>query len=144
MSEYVVCETNYTSQDVLIEALEDIGITKEMIEVHAAGVALEGFEGGLREQKANIVIRRKWVGSASNDIGFEKQADGSYKAIVSSYDKMRGLGQKVLSKNTGGTGELDQQYAKRAILRTISKTYGHKLKSCEKKDNKIHIRVTVR
>lgn len=144
MSEYIVCETNYTSEEILKEALVDIGVPVEHIEIHQEAKPLVGIGGSVRAQKANIIIRKENVGAASNDIGFEKQADGSYKAIVSDYDKHSGFGKKVLSKISGGTGELDQHYAKRAVLRTIAKNFGHKLKTCETKNGKIHIKVSVR
>lgn len=144
MSEYIVCETNYTNEEILKEALVDIGIPVGAIEVHQEAQDLIGIGGTRRSQKAHIIIRRSTVGSASNDIGFEKQADGSYKAIVSDYDKRHGFGQKVLSTSHGGSGALDQNYAKRAVLRTIAKNYGHKLKTCETKNGKIHVKVSVR
>lgn len=34
-----------------------------------------------------MIIRRKYVGGSSNDIGFAKQADGTYQAFISDYDK---------------------------------------------------------
>ena len=144
MSEYIVCETNYTDEETLKEALADIGIGTDMVEIHETPQPLEGYMGDYRKQKANVIIKRHVVGMSSNDIGFEKQADGSYRAIVSDYDKHRGFGQKILSKANGGSGELDQHYAKRAILRTIAKTYGHRLRTCESKNGKIQIKVSVR
>lgn len=143
MSEFITCETVYTDEGLLKEALVDLGIALEQIEVHAEGAELVGYQGDQRIQKAHVIVRRQHVGSASNDIGFEKQADGTYKAIVSEYDKNFGYGNKILSKSAGGSGELDQQYAKRGILRTISRNYRHKLKTCEKQNGKIRIKVTV-
>lgn len=144
MSEYIVCETSYSEESLLKEALIDIGIPEEHIETHKEATDLFGIGGSRRPEKANIIIRRKNVGAASNDIGFEKQSDGTYKAIVSEYDKNLGFGKKVMSKASGGTGELDQHYAKRAVLKTIAKTYGHKVKACEAKNGKIHIRISVK
>lgn len=48
---------------------------------------LEGYHGDKRSQTAEIIIPRKQVGGASNDVGFKKNADGSYTAIVSDYDQ---------------------------------------------------------
>jgi len=49
-------------------------------------VHLIGYHSDTRPEVANIVIRRSEIGSASNDIGFAKNADGTYTAIISDYD----------------------------------------------------------
>lgn len=95
--------------DVLVEALCEMGWTKDMIEVHDERQHLYGYRNDQREQKAHIIVRRKNVchgvgrlSSASNDIGFERNADGSWKAHVSEYDKSIGFNaewqQRLLSK----------------------------------------------
>lgn len=48
-----------------------------------------GYRGDARDQKANIVIPQSQVGSASNDIGFLRQDDGTYLMHVSAYDKTK-------------------------------------------------------
>jgi len=60
-----------------------------MIEVHDKAVPLVGYQGDARAQRANVVIRRRHVGQASNDLGFVLEADGTYSAIVSDYDKTK-------------------------------------------------------
>ena len=82
----------FRSTEALVRALEDLGFARESIEVHARAVALEGFEGNARAQDAEIVVRRRHVGPGSNDLGFARQADGTFRAIVSAYDqRARGL-----------------------------------------------------
>ena len=55
--------------------------------MHPTPVALFGYHNDQRAEKAEVVIRRNNTGiGSSNDIGFAKQPDGSYKAIVSEYD----------------------------------------------------------
>jgi hypothetical protein len=135
MSEYLDCETQIKDREELINALVDLGIAKSHIEVHNSPVALEGYQGDSRQQKAHIVIRRQHVGSASNDIGFEKTENGTYRAWVSAYDKGHGLGKSIVGK------KLDQHYAKRVILKQAQKTHGHKVVSCEEKDGKIRIKI---
>ncbi len=85
MSAYMEVAMPILDEECLIQALEEMGFTKEMIEIHKEAVKLEGYEGSLRNNTANIVIRRKFVGSASNDLGFKKTASG-YKFVVSDYD----------------------------------------------------------
>lgn len=62
------------------------------VEVHDAPVALIGYDGKPRvldgrEVRAEIVIRQRHLWSAANDIGFARQADGTYLAYISEYDR---------------------------------------------------------
>ncbi len=90
MSAYASLKTEFTDQECLLAALADNTercYTK--VEVHENPVNLVGFHGDTRQQVANIVIRRSEVGGASNDIGFVKDNDGKYTAIISDYDSHR-------------------------------------------------------
>jgi len=84
MSEYVECETQILDQDALLAALEEMGYT--VVEV-GENLSLYGYQGDRRKETADVVIRRKYVGHASNDLGFKKQKDGSFKVIISKYDQ---------------------------------------------------------
>ena len=138
MSERIVCETKYSCIETLKEALNDLGIPLEAVEFHEEAQIMSIPER-LGEHRANIILRGVTAGT---DIGFLKQADGKYEAIVPT--RAWTVGSRILSKINGGTGELDQLYAKRAVLKAISKTYGHTLKTCENQNGKIQIRVSVR
>jgi hypothetical protein len=92
----IECEYKAESKDELIEALEkEFG--KGHVEFHEKGSDLYGFGGDNRsnisEKSADyappceIVVRRKHVGSAANDVGFKFQPDGSIKGYVSDYDR---------------------------------------------------------
>jgi hypothetical protein len=70
---------------------------------------LVGYHGDLRAQRADLIIRRKHIGSASNDIGFVKSADGTYAAIISDYDSGR--------HNAQWTAKLRNAYADKGIMR---------------------------
>lgn len=85
MSHYVDIETEITDQKALVRALERLGFENK-IEIHSSTRNLYGYRGDLRDQKANIIIRKKYVGTAANDIGFEKLSNGKYKAHISEYD----------------------------------------------------------
>ena len=89
MSHYLDIKTCITNEDALIKALIRKGFKPEQIEVHKEATNLYGYQGDKRQQKANIIIRRKDVGSASNDLGFVKKEDGTYEAIVSKYDSRK-------------------------------------------------------
>jgi len=76
-----------TSQEILLAALAEMGWSQGQVEVHAEPQTLYDYVGKARPQKANLIIRRGHTGlGASNDVGFIKQADGSFSPIVSDYD----------------------------------------------------------
>lgn len=71
----------------LVAALADLGY--KTVEVHDTPQALRGYHGDKRSEKAHVIVRREFVGSASNDIGFVKGPDGVFNAIISDYDSCR-------------------------------------------------------
>lgn len=87
MSEYIEGNLSICDRDALVTALMAIGFAREEIEVHTEAQALCGFEGDTRELKAHVIIRRKYVGAYSNDIGFLRGADGRFSALISEYDR---------------------------------------------------------
>jgi len=87
MSAYAPVKTEFNDKECLLAALADNEVRSyKNVEVHEKPVNLVGFHGDLRQQTAEIVIRRKDIDSASNDIGFAKAEDGTYTAIISDYD----------------------------------------------------------
>ena len=108
MSLYCEIKTEFKNQDALILALMETGKwQKEQIEIYNEPQNLVGYRGDLRQDKANIIIRRKNIGPSSNDIGFQKQADGTFTAIISEFDKSR--------YNQSWTDKLKANYAFQAI-----------------------------
>jgi hypothetical protein len=82
-----------TKKSCIIKALLAMGFKEHMIECSEEKLPLKGYRGDIRAQKANIRIKgsgwgstSNYVGEASNDLGFEKQADGTYAFHVSEYD----------------------------------------------------------
>lgn len=65
-----------------------------------------GYMGDARAEKAHIIIRRRQLDSASNDIGFARDGNGVYQALISEYD--RGIG-----FNHAWLGRLAQTYVAR-------------------------------
>jgi hypothetical protein len=84
MSKYNQVETLYKDRDCLVEALGDMGYTD--VEVHEVAQNLVGYHGDLRQQKANVIVRRKHISRAANDLGFVQQKDGTFAMIVSDFD----------------------------------------------------------
>lgn len=87
MSHYTVLRTQFVDAAALVKALADLGFAE--VEVHEKPKHLRGWLGGVRLDSAEIIIRRKYVGKASNDIGFKRQPDGTYTAIISEFDRAR-------------------------------------------------------
>src|SRR5512139_3318828 len=92
MSEFLTAETaiQASHRDCFIKALEEVMPDwKGQIEVYEGQgeLLMTYLARDQRGQRANIVIRRKHVGSASNDIGFRVNEKGTYDAIISDYDR---------------------------------------------------------
>lgn len=87
MSHYTEIETEFTDRDCLVKALTDLGYSAEQIEIHDEAKTLYGYHGDARAEKANVIIRRANVGSASNDVGWIKDPQtGRYRAVISDFD----------------------------------------------------------
>lgn len=84
MSHFTCIKTQLKNLDTLIQALADVGFHD--IEVHEKAQHLYGYQGDVRPQTAEVIIRRQYIGTASNDIGFKQQDDGQFEAIISEYD----------------------------------------------------------
>ncbi|HEY9604560.1 MAG TPA: DUF1257 domain-containing protein [Allocoleopsis sp.] len=85
MSHFTCIKTQIKHQDALLKALADVGFKE--VEVHESAQHLYGYQGDLRSQTAEVIIRRQYIGSASNDIGFKRQQDGQFEAMISEYDR---------------------------------------------------------
>jgi hypothetical protein len=73
----------FTNRDLLVAALTDLGYPD--VEEGDA-LPLYGYQGDRRPETAALVVRRRHLGEASNDLGFTRTADG-YIPIVSDYDQ---------------------------------------------------------
>jgi len=93
MSLYCSVQTKFKDQEALIKALLECKnangrfFTLQDIEIHEVPQNMIGYQGDKRKEKANIIIRRQNVGSASNDIGFVRNENGEFVAIISEYDR---------------------------------------------------------
>ena len=86
MSHFVECQTEFRDSQALVAALVECGFEASQVEIHEEAVPLYGYKGDQRSQQAHIIIRREHVGTAANDVGWERQADGTYRAWISEYD----------------------------------------------------------
>jgi Protein of unknown function (DUF1257) len=87
LSKYVELRTTLNDEHYLIEALRELDYEPE---VCPEGRPLVGYLGDVRVERAQIIIPRRQLDAASNDIGFARDESGVYQAIVSEYD--RGIG----------------------------------------------------
>jgi hypothetical protein len=137
MSKYEEMKTTLSEDCFLVEALRDMGYSPDICR---EGTALHGFQGDERSERAQIVIRRRQLDSASNDIGFARGANGVYRAIISEYD--RGIG-----FNEAWLGRIAQAYKERQTM-AVAKTKGYVFKGRQVIDTpqgkKVQLRFSVR
>ena len=115
MSKYEVLRTVLSEERFLVEALRELGYSPD---VSHEGMSLYGYLGDERPEKAHIVIRRRQLDSASNDIGFACDANGVYRALISEYD--RGIG-----FNDAWLGRVAQTYKERQTM-AVAKSKGYR------------------
>lgn len=125
MSAYNEIETTYSDQACLVEALKEMGYHPQVSETPQN---LEGYHGDKRTQTAEIIIPRKQVGGASNDVGFKRNADGTFTAIVSDYDKSSNF-------NAKKQAELKKLYTEKVAMKQ-AKANGLKFVSKKQTTNK--------
>ncbi len=101
MSHFTTLKTRLTEAAALVQALADMGFPE--VEQHEEPRRLFGFEGLPRPQKAEVIVRRKHVGWGSNDLGFRRQPDGAFDALISSFDRRK--------YSPAWLGHLSQRYA---------------------------------
>lgn len=121
MSRYCKVKTQFKDGTALVVALmETGGWTETQIVVHKTPQHLCGYKGDERKEVANIIIRKKNVGSSSNDLGFVLGEDGHYEAIVSQYDSKK-YGQTWMDKLKGNYAyhklKIDMSHRGRTVTR---------------------------
>ena len=117
VSHYSEVAIEMADQACLVAALGRLGFQGK-VEVHSEAQSLCGYRGDVRPQKAHIIIRRQYVGSAANDLGFERQADGKYRAFISDFDRSDN------GYNDAWLGRLKQAYGvEKARLEARKKGY---------------------
>ena len=129
MSHYTTLQTAFVSAEHLVQALEDLGF--DDVEVHEQAQTLVGWLGDARENKAEVIIRRKHLTAGSNDIGFARRADGPFEALISDFDRPRFNGQWL--------GRLSQRYAYRVARDMLAEQGFNLVEESIGADNKIHL-----
>lgn len=115
MSHYSEYETGFKDSGCLQGALNDMGYLD--VEIYGEAQPLFGFQGDFRLKtdwkkhtrdpelavRANVIVRRREIGSSANDLGFIRKEDGTLSAIISEFDSTR--------HNPTWMGALKQRYA---------------------------------
>lgn len=108
MSHYTVVRTRITDAECLKEALVEMGYQVEQGE----DLPLYGYQGDRRTQTAEVVVRRRFISSASNDLGFKWVGD-HFDTIISEYDVSL-LGRDFLPR-------LTRAYAYRKVKKEVDR-----------------------
>jgi hypothetical protein len=130
VSKYLAFQ-DYVLKDrrLLLAALADLGYA-EVEEGEA--LPLYGYQGDRRPETAAIVVRRRHLGSASNDVGFARTPAG-YVPIVSEYDQRTLHGGRFLV-------ELRTAYSERVIDEVRRRLHGTARRTVEGSVVKVTVR----
>ena len=130
MSKYLCfADIVFKDRQLLLAALADLGYAN--VE-EGAKLPLYGYQGDQRPETAEIVIRRKLVGAASNDLGFAR-TDQGYVPIISEYDLRVLHGGHFLAK-------LRTAYSERVVEEVRKRLHGTARRTVEGSVVKIKVR----
>lgn len=98
MSAYKRIKCKIVNKECLIQALDNLGLKHT---IHEKPVALRGYVGDLRPQKAEIVVEKQQLNKsftgASNDLGFTwNEKENAYDMICSDYDAQVKVPQRIM------------------------------------------------
>jgi len=130
VSKYLAFQ-DYVLKDrrLLLAALADLGYAE--VEKGEA-LPLYGYQGDRRPETAELVVRRRHLGSASNDVGFARTPAG-YVPIVSEYDQRTLHGGRFLV-------ELRTAYSERVIDEVRGRLHGTARRTVEGSVVKVTVR----
>ncbi len=132
MSEFHVIETKFKDEPVLVQSLKEMGYQPE---IHSKPTNLRGYQGDERSQKAHIIIPRKQVGGASNDVGFERVKKG-FVCHASQYDEPWRNGNRIKT--------LNKKYAENKLIKEVNRTTKFNILSRkDREDGKIEIQLRI-
>jgi hypothetical protein len=84
MSHFSSVKSQIKDLECLLEALKDLGYKPQ---VYEDPTRLRGYRNDLREQRAHVVVPKEQISRLSNDLGFYREADGTYSMVISDYDQ---------------------------------------------------------
>ena len=102
MSKYLTFpEIYFKDRRLLLAALAEIGFGD--VE-EGDQLPLYGYQGDRRPETAEIVVRRQFIGHASNDLGFARTPSG-YVPVISEYDERTLIAGRFLPRLRTAYGE---------------------------------------
>lgn len=130
MSKYLsFSELVFKDRRLLLAALAELGYP-EVEEGDA--LSLYGYQGDRRQETAAIVVRRRHLGSASNDLGFTRTPQG-FVPIISEYDQRTLLGGQFLVR-------LRTAYSEQVVAEVTRRLHGTARRTLEGSLVKIRVR----
>ncbi len=94
MSKYMTfTDAAFKDRECLLKALAECGYG---VVEEGEALSLYGYQGDRRPETAQIVVRRKFIGAASNDLGFQK-TDAGYVPVISEFDQRTMMQGKFLT-----------------------------------------------
>lgn len=145
MSQFATIKTKIKDKNVLIQCLKDMGYPVK----EGKNIRLHGYLGDWRTQTAEIVIRKKHLGSASYDIGFKLMGD-HYNLVISDIDKEQKKGREIINiekKVVEIQNKIMRKYAEGKVQKTMEelKKQGFKLRKRTEKGKQVvfeYVRLT--
>lgn len=104
-------QVEYSDPECIKAALKEMGY---VYEEHKTSQNLRGYTGDTRKQTAHIIVRRKHVGTAANDVGFNKTSSGKYELIISEFDRQGKTGTNFMER-------MRQLYAKHKTVKQLKR-----------------------
>ncbi len=86
-------DTAFKDRECLLNALSECGYSETE---EGEALSLYGYQGDRRLETAQIVVRRRFIGSVSNDLGFQK-TDAGYVPVISEFDQRTMMQGKFLT-----------------------------------------------
>jgi hypothetical protein len=131
VSHYSEVQIEFKDRAALVAALNRLGFQGK-VEVYQEAEPLYGYKGDLRPQQAHIIIRRQHVGLVANDLGFQRQSDGTYRAWISEFDQSHN------GYNEAWLGKLKQAYGVEKA-RMEAKKRGYRVREQKLDDGRVRL-----
>ena len=132
MSKYRRIETEFRDESTLRQALADVCQARGIQFETGKALALYGFASDRRPETAEFVIRRRYLGKLTNDLGFHRRPDGTFEVIISDYD----------SRYTAAVivREVKQRYA-RLQVEKLARARGYRVEEVPAEGGAIRLRL---
>ena len=129
MSHYTLIETQLVSKKHLVMALHDMGLRD--VEVFDQAQPLIGWLGEKRKNRAQVIIRKRYLEPASNDMGFLSGSDGRFRAVISDFDQRK--------YNMAWLRRLTQRYAYHVARDSLKEQGFEMIEETVEQDRTIHL-----